>query len=117
MRVGQLREKAAAIAAERLAREAQAEAARAAARRRRRETELRALMQHADQRWDAIDALARQGTAAGYSQLVPALKELAEAYVLVGREAEFERLLGAWAQCYTRRSALRQRLEVAGLWR
>lgn len=114
--VAELRELAESLSAVRQEREARQRAEEEAARRREREEDLRRLMAEADQRWEAIDAQARRGTALGYEYAVRALTDLAEAYTLTSTPKEFERALRRFLVPHAKRGALLRRLTAAGLW-
>lgn len=115
-RVAELNERAESLALVRQAHEAQERAKEEAERRREREEELQRLMAEADQRWEAIDAQARRGTALGYEYVVRALTDLAEAYTLASTPQEFERALRRFLVPHAKRGALLRRLTAAGLW-
>lgn len=87
-----------------------------AERRREREEELQHLMAEVDQRWEAIDAQARRGTAVGYEYVVRALTELSDAYALTSTPEEFERALRRFLVPHAKRGALLRRLTATGLW-
>lgn len=114
-RVAELNELAESLALVRQEHEAQERAKEAAERRREREEELQRLMAEVDQRWEAIDAQARRGTALGYEYVVRALTDLAEAYTLTSTPQEFERALRRFLVPHAKRGALLRRLTAAGL--
>ena len=74
--LAQLRELARSASGVRRERQAHERAAEEAERRRQREACLRLLMADGGQRWAAVDALARRGSASGYAQAVRALTDL-----------------------------------------
>lgn len=96
-------------------REEQERATAEAERRRQREACLRGLIGEAEARWEAIDAQARRGTAAGYEEAVRMLKELAEAHALMGSREAFEEALQRFLLPHAKRAALLRRLSKAGL--
>ncbi|THF60338.1 hypothetical protein [Pseudothauera rhizosphaerae] len=114
--VAELSELAESLALVRQEHEAQESAKEEAKRRREREEELQRLMAEVDQRWEAIDAQARRGTALGYEYAVRALTDLAEAYVLTSTPKEFECALRRFLVPHAKRGALLRRLTAAGLW-
>lgn len=114
--VAELHELAESLSSVQQEREARQRAEEEAARRREREEDLRRLMAEADQRWEAIDAQARRGTALGYEYAVRALTDLAEAYTLTSTPQEFERTLRRFLVPHAKRGALLRRLTAAGLW-
>lgn len=115
-RVAELNKRAESLALVRQEHEAQERAKEEAKRRREREEELRCLMAEVDQRWEAINAQARRGTALGYEYAVRALTDLAEAYALTSTPQEFERALRRFLVPHAKRGALLRRLTAAGLW-
>jgi hypothetical protein len=114
--VAELRELAKSASAVRLKREAKERAKQEAECRRRREAQLRRLMVDVDKHWEAIDAQAQRGSAAGYQQAVRALSDLAEGYALTSSRKEFERALRRFLAPHATRGALLRRLTKAGLW-
>lgn len=114
--VAELRELAKSATTVRLERETQERAKQEAEHRREREAYLRLLMAAVDQRWDAIDAQAKRGSASAYAQAVRALVDLAEGYTLTSSRKEFERALRRFLVRHATRGALLRRLTEAGLW-
>ena len=97
-------------------REAKERAKQEAECRRQREAQLRRLMVDVDKHWEAIDAQAQRGSAAGYQQAVRALSDLAEGDALTSSRKEFERALRRFLIPHATRGALLRRLTKAGLW-
>jgi hypothetical protein len=114
--LAQLGELARSASGVRRERQAQELALKEAESRRQREASLRLLMADVGQRWAAVDALARRGSASGYEQAVRALKDLDEGYALTSSRKEFDRALRRLLVRHATRGALLRRLTDAGLW-
>lgn len=100
--------------ARRIERERQAQEALAAQRRAERNQHLTRLADRANAAWDAIDTCLQRGSGAAYDQALNAVKELAEALALTGREAEFRRTLVQRMASHGKRAAWVARLNKAG---
>lgn len=67
-----------------------------------------------DQAWAAIDKTLQRGSGHAYDQALQALKDLAEAMKLAGREFEFEHGLVKLLAVHGTRAAWMKRLAKAG---
>jgi hypothetical protein len=64
-----------------------------------------------------VEQSIERGSGLGYNEACNALVDISEAYALQGREAAFKSEIGQFMAGYSRRKALIQRLEKAGIWR
>ena len=112
---GQLLQLADQAQSRRKAQQAQEQACLAAARRAEREAVLRKMALDVGRYWHAIEVEVARGAPA-YGAVTKAIAELAEAYAIVLRSAEFDSALALFMQRHGRRRALVQRLVDAGYW-
>jgi hypothetical protein len=98
----------------RIERERQAREALEAQRRAERADHLARLAARADDAWVAIDKTLQRGSGAAYDQALDAVKELAEALSLAGREADFRHALVRLMSTHGKRAAWVTRLTKAG---
>ncbi len=100
---------------QRLAREAEEQAAKMARQKAAREAHLVKLAARSAQVWQEIDASLQRGSGVGYDQALRLIVELHDALKHVGQEAEFQLRLLKLMQVHGARKAWVVRLKQAGL--
>ena len=85
------------------------------ARKKKRAKHLDGVLERTEERWQAIEALLQRGTSSAYDEALKATRELHEAMVHGGREAEFRKDFERSLERHARRQAWRRRLVRAGL--
>ncbi|MGZ4960830.1 MAG: hypothetical protein ACXV7J_16440 [Methylomonas sp.] len=98
----------------RLEAERQYRAAQEAKHQAERRQQLEKLAAMSDQAWAAIDKILQRGSGHAYDQALQALKDLAEAMKLAGREFEFRHGLVKLLAAHGNRAAWMKRLAKAG---
>jgi hypothetical protein len=82
----------------------------------KREAFLRTMAADFDRCWAVLHPCAEHGTASSYAEVTRMIADLADAYAVMARQADFDRALRLFVMRHAKRGALVRRLVAAGLW-